>query len=274
MGGPDEDGGIVTDGPETRKTQVAQQFSRLAPDYDSAGCFAHFGRRLVEIVGVEPGQRVLDVASGRGAVLFPAAERVAPSGHAEGIDLAEGMVQATNADAERRDINARVRVMDAEHLEYPDASFDRVLCGFGIMFPPDQLQALRELRRVLRPGGKVGVSTWQETESHDLAVVLEGMGINWRAPGWIEEPEVLAEWLRQAGLSDVRVAADTHIFRRGDLDAYWSGAMGSGLRRSLEPLTPEQTAQVRAALAERLERYRQADGYLVPATALIATAGR
>jgi ubiquinone/menaquinone biosynthesis C-methylase UbiE len=264
----------MTNSPESRKAQVAQQFSQLAPDYDSAGCFAHFGRRLVEIVGVGPDHRVLDVASGRGAVLFPAAERIGSGGHVEGIDLAEGMVQATNAEAESRGIVARVRVMDAEHLDYPDASFDRVFCGFGIMFPPDQVQALHEMRRVLRPGGTVGVSTWRETESHDLAVVLNSMGIDWQAPGWIAESEVLAGLLTTAGFSDVRVVADPYVVGRGDLDAYWRGAMGSGLRRSLEKLDATQIARAREALAERLEQYRQPDGYYVTATALIATASR
>src|SRR6476661_573536 len=132
----------MTDSPEARKAQLSAQYSRLALEYDADGGFAHFGRRLVEATGVEPGQRVLDVASGRGAVLFPVAEHVGPGGHVEGIDLAEGMVQATNAEAERRGIAARVRLMDAENLDFPDASFDRVLCGFGVMFWPDQRQGL------------------------------------------------------------------------------------------------------------------------------------
>jgi len=161
----------MSDSPEARKAQVSAQFSQLAPVYDFAGGFARFGRRLVDAAGVEPGQRVLDVASGRGAALFPAAERVGSAGHVEGIDLAEGMVQAVNADAAARGVGARVRLMDAEHLDFPDGSFDRVLCGFGIMFPPDQLLVLREMRRVLRPGGRVAVSTWREPESQDLAVV-------------------------------------------------------------------------------------------------------
>jgi ubiquinone/menaquinone biosynthesis C-methylase UbiE len=265
----------MTDNPAERKAQVAAQFSRLAPDYDVTGCFAYFGRRLVDAVGVESGQRVLDVASGRGAVLFPAAERVGPSGHVEGIDLAEGMVAAVNADAERRGITARVRQMDAEHLDFPDASFDRVVCGFGIMFPPDQAQALHEMRRVLRPDGGLGISTWCEAESHHLTLVLRDMGHAFlRPPGWITEPDVLSDLLIRAGFSGVRVVADAHPFHHADLDAYWQGAMGTDARRSIEALDPDQTARVRAALAERLDRYQQADGYHVPATALIATASR
>ena len=263
------------DNPGDRKAQTASQFSRLAPNYDFAGCFTHFGRRLVETVGVESGQRVLDVASGRGAVLFPAAERVGPSGHVMGIDLAEGMVAAVNADAERRGVTARVRVMDAEHLDFPDASFDCVLCGFGIMFPPDQARALSEMRRVLRREGRLGLSTWRENESYDLSIVLRGMGREmFRSPGWITEPDVLSEVLTRAGFSAVQVVADTHLFHHADLEAYWQGAMGTGARRSIEALNADQTVQVRSALAERLAQYQQTDGYHVPATALIATASR
>lgn len=265
----------MTDSPESRKTRTAQQFSQLAPEYDVAGAFAHFGRRLVEAAGIDAGQHILDVASGRGAVLFPATERAGSTGHVEGIDLAEGMVRATNEDAERRGLGVRVRQMDAESLDFPDASFDRVLCGFGIMFPPDQLRALREFRRVLRPGGRVGLSTWQKSEAHDLGVVLNTLGIvTGPNPGWITEPAALAALLTEAGFSGVQVSEDTHRFHHADLDAYWRGVRGTGMRRNVDALDPEQTARVRTALEAHLEQYRQADGYHVPATALIATASR
>jgi ubiquinone/menaquinone biosynthesis C-methylase UbiE len=82
---------IVGDEAEARKVQMRAIFDRLAPEYDAAGpgCFAYFGLRLVEEVGIPAGERVLDVASGRGAVLFAAAEKVGPTGTAVGIDLAE-----------------------------------------------------------------------------------------------------------------------------------------------------------------------------------------
>src|SRR5688500_2176491 len=83
------------------------------------------GRRLVEGVGVSAGDAVLDVATGRGAVLFPAAERVGPGGSVVGIDLAVGMVERTRAEIERRGVaNASVRQMDAERLDFADGSFD------------------------------------------------------------------------------------------------------------------------------------------------------
>jgi SAM-dependent methyltransferase len=185
------------------------------------------------------------------------------------------MVQATNEDAERRGIAVRVRVMDAEHLDFPDASFDRVLCGFGVMFWPDQARGLREMRRVLRPGGRVGLSTWKEHQVSDLTQVIQAMGLEPRRRSTsVEAPDALAESLTTAGFSAVQAQDDTLVLHYPDLSSYWLVARGSGVRRLVDALDEAQTVCVRAALAERLERYRQDDGYHVPAVALIGTASR
>jgi O-methyltransferase/aklanonic acid methyltransferase len=128
----------MLDDADARKAQIRATFDRLAPEYDTAvpGCFAYFGRRLVECVGIAPGARVLDVATGRGAVLFPAIERAGPTGHVVGIDLAEQMVRTTNGEASAQGLGEPARVMDAEQLDFPDGSFSVVLCGFGVMFMP------------------------------------------------------------------------------------------------------------------------------------------
>lgn len=262
---------------DARKAQTRGRFERVAADYDAGGpgVFAHFGRRLVTLVGVEPGQRVLDVATGRGAVLFPVAERVGALGEAVGIDLAEGMVQATNAEATTRGLGVRLRVMDAEHLDFPDASFDRVFCGFGVMFLPNLEHALREMRRVLKPGGRVGVSTWRVSQAEDLATVLDELGLQpARQRGWITEPDDLARPLRDAGFAEVQVVVDSETFRYADLEQYWQNARGTGQRHSLDALDAAQAARVRAALAERLQRHQRPDGLNVEATALLAVASR
>jgi O-methyltransferase/aklanonic acid methyltransferase len=271
---------VMSNDVAARKAQMRATFDRIAPDYDVAGpgCFAHFGRRLVEVVGVDPGQHVLDVATGRGAVLFPAAERVGTAGEVVGIDLSEGMVRAAQDEAARQGLTVQVRVMDAEHLEFPDATFDRVLCGFGIMFFPHLDQALEEFRRVLKPGGRLGVSTWRVSQVDDLASVLAQLGLmgplgadpalRFRAPDELERA------LIAAGFADVRVLVDSATVRYADVEQYWQNARGTGLRRWLNSLDAAQTELVWAALAERLHPYRREGGIHLVATALLAVATR
>jgi O-methyltransferase/aklanonic acid methyltransferase len=265
----------MSDDSAARKAQVRTQFNTIAAEYDrGAGCFAHFGRRLVEAVGIAPGQRVLDVASGRGALLFPAAERVGPAGDVVGIDLSDEMARATNEEAARRGLAARVQVMDAEHLDFPDAAFDAVLCGFGIMFFPDQAGALGEFRRVLKPGGRLGVSTWRAPQTSDLHAVLAALGFKLpQPPGWITEAAMLSDLLTRAGFADVRVAAETQAFRYAAIEEYWQQARGTGMRQALDPLDEAQAGRVRAALGERL-RAREGGGFSASATALLAMATR
>jgi SAM-dependent methyltransferase len=261
-----------------QQAEALDRFNRLASDFDPHGAYAHFGRRLVDLVGVGPGRRVLDVATGRGAVLFPAAERVGASGEAVGVDLAEGMVRAANEAAARRGLGSPARVMDAEQLDFPDAAFDRVLCGFGIMFFPDQQRALGEFRCVLRPGGRLGVSTWRAAPTEHLQAVLDDLGLvgsgGQRPPGWISQPDDLAHALERAGFADVRVVEDSATFRYADLEDYWQSIRGMGPRRIVDALGPAEVGRARAALAERFRPYQRPDGIHAPATALLGVAGR
>jgi SAM-dependent methyltransferase len=165
--------------------------------------------------------------------------------------------------------------MDAEQLDFPDGSFSVVLCGFGVMFMPHLDHALSEFRRVLQPGGVVGISTWKVAQSDDAGAVLDQFGLRGsREPGWITDPNTLADLLRRASFSAVAVSADAHAFRYADLDQYWRTARSTGLRRSIDSLDPDQTARVRAALAERLQPSQRDGGLYVEAIALMATARR
>jgi SAM-dependent methyltransferase len=263
------------DDAEARKAETMAEFNSRAGDFDPQGAFAHFGQRLVAELGVEPGQRVLDVATGRGAVFFPAVERVGPAGEAVGVDLAENMVRATNEEAERRGLGTPVRVMDAEQLDFPDAEFDRVLCGFGVMFFPHLDQALAEFRRVLKPGGRLGVSTWQALLGEDLHAVLNELGLLGGAQlKSLSEPDDLVRALTGAGFTDVRVVADSEAFRHDDLEHYWQNIRGTSTGRHAAALDADQLERVRTALAERLRAYQQPDGLHVVATALLAVGSR
>src|SRR5688500_5181258 len=122
---------------------------------------------LLAAAALRRGERVLDVACGSGLVSREAAAAVAPGGQVLGVDISERMVEAAREQAAQRGLAHATRFarMDAERLALPDgddAGFDAALCALGLMYLPDPLQALREVRRVLRPGGRAVFAVWGE----------------------------------------------------------------------------------------------------------------
>ena len=117
--------------------------------------------RLLTLAALQPGERVLELACGTGLVTFRVAEAVGPDGRVEATDISEKMGQFTAAEATRRGL-AQVRCsrMGAESLDFPDDSFDAVLCALGLMYVPDVAAALAEMHRVLAPGGRAVAAVW------------------------------------------------------------------------------------------------------------------
>lgn len=155
------------------KKWVSEIFDRTASEYGqkSSSFFSYFGKRLVEQVNVLPDQHVLDIATGRGAVLFPLADAVGPLGKVVGIDISQQMIAQTSKEVLERGINwVKLLCMDAEHLDFPDNSFDYAFCGFGLFFLPSIPIALAEFKRVLKPQGKLVVSTWGKDSTLDLLI--------------------------------------------------------------------------------------------------------
>jgi SAM-dependent methyltransferase len=118
---------------------------------------------LLAHAALVPGERVLDVACGTGLVTFAAADAVGPAGAVVGVDLSEAMVTLAIARARGRDLDqthVHFARMDAEDLLLPTASFDVALCALGLMYVPDALKAVREMTRVLVPGGRLVAVVW------------------------------------------------------------------------------------------------------------------
>lgn len=116
---------------------------------------------LVAAVDVRAGERVLDIACGSGNAALVAARRYAD---VTGIDYVATLVERAKARAQADGVRAEFRVADAQALPFADESFDVTLSVFGVMFAPDQARAARELLRVTRPGGRVGLTSWMPEE--------------------------------------------------------------------------------------------------------------
>jgi len=129
--------------------------------------------RMLEMAALQPGHRVLDIACGTGLVTFRAAERVLPGGHVHATDISQGMVDSAAEIAAARGIaNVSFERADAEEIGGEDASFDAAICGLGLMYVPDPTRALKEMRRVVKPGGRVAVAVWGRRDNCGWAEIF------------------------------------------------------------------------------------------------------
>lgn len=279
---------------ERRKQGVAGVFGRAAPTYDRVAprFFSYFGRRLVELARIPSGAQALDVATGKGAVLLPAARAVGPDGHVTGIDLSDAMVREAAEEISRQAVdNVRVCRMDAERLQFPDASFDRVLCGFAIFYFPHCERALAEMRRVLRPGGRIALTTWDRSLDEQWKWFEELLEAHLPPEAETEQtpepdslpspefdtPEELDEVMKAAGFTDVHVVSENVEFTYASEEVWWSSLWSHGMREELEAVEditgPEGLETLKAAVVERLRTIKRTDGIheLFPVLYTLAT---
>jgi len=271
-----------SDDTQRRKRTVGQYFSELAsPGFGlEEPFFLHMGRRLAEFADIPMQGQVLDVAAGRGASLFPAAAGVGPSGRAVGIDLAEEMVRETTREIQKLRLqNAQMREMDAEQLDFEDATFDRVLCGFALFFLPHLDRALLEVSRVLKPGGVFAVSSfasdgypwrWYEEllSAHHVSSRFDDL-VDLLATN-LSTSEAHEEALRSAGFDDIQIVAEAHDEIFGDREEWWQRVQSSADGALLDGLDPEALREFRDDAFERLQALRSEDGIRVRYRALLS----
>lgn len=195
-------------------TENAWQVSAEAAEVYEAkfvpAIFAEWAPRIAGAAGIGPGQRVLDVACGTGVVARECARRGA---EVTGLDLNEGMLSV----ARRISPEIDWRQGDASDVPFEDGSFDAVVCQFGLMFFPEREKSLAEQWRVLAPGGRLAVSTWDAIEQIPIYVAMVGLierhaggdaAQALRAPFWLGDTTNLTNVFSAAGIADFEI--DTH----------------------------------------------------------------
>jgi ubiquinone/menaquinone biosynthesis C-methylase UbiE len=249
-----------------KKETLRGVFSRGAEGYGRIGYFQHFGKHLVEAAEIKKGEKVLDVACGRGASLFPAAEAVGQEGEVIGIDLSDGMVKETKAEAEKRGItNVEVLRMDGENLKFPDNHFDVVMCGFSLQFFPNLDRGLVEFHRVLEPGGRLAVSTWAEYEDprwtwYEGLITKYGakLGLGTNS---LDKPETIEPWIAKAGFGDIQINSERFDMVFSSEEDYWNMRYSISGRAGLEKLETAKLEELRVDTFQHMQPLREPDGF-------------
>ncbi|HEX5369862.1 MAG TPA: methyltransferase domain-containing protein [Dehalococcoidia bacterium] len=276
---------------EELKEQQFKQWTDNAPGWD--GVHERLEREMSSVTDwlcrearLAPGMRVLDLACGSGHPALNAAKLVAPGGSVLATDMVPEMVSATRRRAgEARLDNFEARVMDAEAIDLPDASFDAVTCRFGVMFCAQPSVAVAGIHRVLKPGSRFALSVWSEPQNSPGQTVMgeamrrygrEQPPVDFDAPGVFQlAPDgKLQRLLEAAGFHDVKVEKLPVTMEYESYDAFLQRqtVRPGPLRSLLETISSDEAQRLKGIVVEVLKPYTRDGVIRLTSTPLMASA--
>ena len=240
---------------------------------------------LVGALAPLPGETILELAAGAGDTGFAAAARLGHDGRLISTDFSPEMTEVARRRGDDLGLtNVEYRTMDAEHIDLEDASVDGVICRFALMLMADAEAALAEIRRVLRPGGRLVLATWRGPEQNPW-VAIGGRILTARglmppnepgAPGmftWADDGRV-ESLLAEAGFTDVLIEDVPVRFVYGDIDEYVAATRDTGgaFARAYAQASEEEQAAITRELEEAFVPFTADGGVVLPGVALVALA--
>ena len=280
----------MTQDPEAFRASSRQHWEDAAEGWEAARAAFQtaaqpVSERLVELVHPQPGQTLVELAAGPADTGLLAAQRIQPGGRVLLTDGAEAMVEVARRRAEELGLSALIeaRPMDLEWLDLSTATVDGILCRFGYMLVADPETALRETRRVLRPGGRLALAVWDDAAKNPWSMgrLLVQLGHLEATPGVpgpfaLGDPTELEELVASVGFVDDLVIEPLNFtFTAPDGQAWWEQQqqLSVSLKQAVAGMSPAEVYTLRDQVDEALAPYTAADGSLaIPARALLAAA--
>jgi ubiquinone/menaquinone biosynthesis C-methylase UbiE len=244
--------------PESAQDRAAFTYNAAADFFDASplSFWDYFGRRTIELASLPSGSRVLDVCCGTGASALPAAEAVGPKGKVIGVDLAEQLLESARTKAiQRRLGNIEFEIGDMLSMRFPVASFDAVVCVFGIFFVPDMAKAVSELWSRIRPGGKLAVTTWgpnfcepaSDAFWRSIKNVRPDLHKGFNPWDRIDSPASLRDIFDQARIASPNITREDRLHPINSAEDWWTIVLGSGYRGTIEQLDLAERQKVQEA---------------------------
>lgn len=234
---------------------------------------------MLEMVDLQPGERVLDVACGTGLISFRAAEAVGETGAVVGTDISGQMVETARRVAAEHDVdNSSFERADAEELPFADHSFDAAVCGLGLMYVPDPVKALSEMRRVLRPGGRAAAAVWGARQNcgwAEIFPITDARVASEVCPMFFQlgTRDVLERAFEAAGFDRVRLERiRTTLHYASAAEALAAVFEGGPVALAYSRFDDATRRAVHAEYLDSIAAYRTADGYRIPGEFVVADA--
>ncbi len=233
--------------------------------------------RLLDMADLRPGEDVLDVACGTGLVTFRAAPRVGAEGSVLGTDISQQMVDAAAELAWQRGLHqVKFERMDAEELQVSPESFDAALCALGMMYFPDPVKALAEMRRALKPGGRAVAAVWGERKNcgwADIFPIVDARVKTEVCPMFFQlgGKDMLLHTFMQAGYGLVKCdRLSTILHYETPEDACGAAFAGGPVALAYSRFDERMQQEAHAEYLASIDAYRNGNGYEIPGEFVVA----
>jgi ubiquinone/menaquinone biosynthesis C-methylase UbiE len=236
-----------------RKTTATYNAASDHFDDRPLGFWDRAGQYTVERLDLQPGMSVLDVGCGSGASALPAAEAVGASGQVIGIDLAQNLLTLGERKAQQKNLgNVQFRIEDMTNLTYPDEHFDVVISVFSIFFVKDMETQVAKLWRLVKPNGKLAITTWASFLAPAYEVWREAVkrvrpDLYSAYNPWdrITKVEAVEKLMRDAGIAQAEVVYGASTQALDSTEDFWTILLGNGTRATIEVMKPEEALEVK-----------------------------